>query len=171
MVELILQNSIFTNYAFPFLLIFFIVYGALEKSKLFGEKTQKLSALISFVVGLIFVGAVFPKLVVGNLILFLTIAMVTLFVAMLLWGFVAGEGGLKFSEATPPLKWFIGVVIVITVIAGLLWALGTSLSIFKDFFDFVFRSSWSKDFWTNAAFIIVVIFAIAIVLGKSESHH
>src|SRR3989344_4428063 len=98
MVETILQHWIFTSFVFPFLLIFFIVFGILQKSKLFGEAKQ-LNALIAFVIGLIFVGAVFPKLVVGNLILFLTVAVVVMFVALLLWGFVAGgEEGQPFPN-------------------------------------------------------------------------
>ena len=89
MAETILQHWILTNFAYPFLLIFFIAFGILEKSKLFGSDKKQLNALIAFVIGLIFITAVFPKLVVGNLILFLTVSIVVMFVALLLWGFVA----------------------------------------------------------------------------------
>ena len=168
MAETILQHWVFTQFILPFLLIFFIVFGVLRKSKLFGEKSEQLSAGIAFVVGLIFVGAIFPKIVVGNLILFLTVALVTMFVGLLLWGFVAGEG-LKFAEAPPQLRYFVGIVIAIAVVAGLLWAIGVQGTLFTGLYDFLFKSGWSKDFWTNASFIAVVIIAMAFVLGKKSS--
>ena len=165
MAETILQHEIFTNFAFPFLLIFFIVFGILEKSKLFGERKQQLNALIAFIVGLIFVGAVFPKLVVGNLILFLTVAIVVMFVGLLLWGFVAGEEGLKFASAPRELKVLIGIVILVAVIIATLWAAGVQ----GTFFDFLFRKNWSNEFWTNFAFIAVIIIALAVVMRPIKS--
>lgn len=158
--ETILQNWIFTKFAFPFLLIFFILFGILEKTKVFGEDKSRLNALISFVVGLIFVGAVFPKLVVENLILFLTIAIVVVFIALLLFGFIVG----KTPEVPGKLQGAIAGVVIIAVAIALLWALGIEGS----FFDFLFRSSWSADFWTNAAFIIVVIAAMVLVVGVGK---
>lgn len=168
MAETILQHWVFTQFILPFLLIFFITFGVLEKSKLFGDGRKQLSAGIAFVVGLIFVGAIFPKLVVANLVLFLTVALVTMFVGLLLWGFVAGEKGLNFGEAPGKLKWFIGIVIAIAVIAGLLWAVGVQGIFFTNLFGFVFKSSWSKDFWTNASFVAVVIIAIVFALGGAK---
>jgi len=160
MPETILQHWIFTNFAFPFLLIFFIIFGVLEKTEIFGSGRRQLNALIAFVVGLIFVTAVFPKLVVANLILFLTVAIVVMFVALLLWGFIAGEEGLKFKDAPKGLKYFIAIVIIIAVVAALLWALGVEGS----FFDFLFRSNWSEEFLTNAGFIIAVIVVLVLVI-------
>ena len=160
----ILENEIVTNYILPFLLLFFISFGILQKSKLFGDHKQ-LNAGIAFAIGLIFVGAVFPKLVVGNLILFLTVAIVTLFVGLMLWGFVSGEDGLKFSSAKPGLKYFIGIVITIAVLVALLWSTGVQGS----FFFFLFRQSWSRTFWTNFSFLAVVIIALGFVLGKTAT--
>ena len=80
----ILQHEIFTRFALPFLLMFFVVFAVLEKTKLFGEDKKQLNALIAFVIGLIFVSAVYPTLVVSNLILFLTVALIVVFVALLL---------------------------------------------------------------------------------------
>ena len=165
MAETILQHWILTNFAYPFLLIFFIAFGILEKTKIFGEGRRQLNALIAFVIGLIFVTAVSPKLVVGNLILFLTVSIVVMFVALLLWGFVAGEKGLKFEDAPKGLKYLIGIVIVIAVVVALLWALGVEGSLF----DFLFRSSWSNEFVTNVVFIVVVIVALVVVVKRGKS--
>ena len=50
----ILQHWIFTKFALPFLLVFFIVYGVLAKTKVLGDAKQ-LNAMVSFVIGLIFI--------------------------------------------------------------------------------------------------------------------
>src|SRR3990167_8544687 len=165
MAETILQHWIFTNFAFPFLLIFFILFGILEKTELFGSGRRQLNALIAFVVGLIFITAVFPKLVVGNLILFLTVAIVVMFVGLLLWGFVAGEKGLKFGDAPKNLKYLIGIVILIGVVSAALWATGVE----GNLLDFLFRQKWSTEFWTNFAFVAVIVIALAAVLKKQAA--
>jgi len=166
--ETILQNWIFTRFALPFLLIFFIVFGILEKTKLFGPDKKQLNAFIAFVIGLILVGATSPTLTISNLILFLTVAIVVLFVALLLWGFVAGEKGLEFEKAPKALKWFIGIVIVVAVVIALLWALGTEVTIFGTVSNFLFKSDWSKSFWTNLSFVAVIIIALVLVLRKTK---
>ncbi len=77
----------------------FIVFAVLEKTKVLGDDKKQLNALLAFVIGLIFVGAVFPKLIVANMILFLTVALVIVFVVLLLWGFVySGEKGFEISK-------------------------------------------------------------------------
>ena len=88
-----------------------------------------------------------------------------MFVALLLWGFVAGEKGLKFEDAPKGLKYLIGIVIVIAVVVALLWALGVEGSLF----DFLFRSSWSNEFVTNVVFIVVVIVALVVVVKSGKS--
>ncbi len=166
MAETILQNWIFSQFALPFLLIFFLAFGLLEKTKLFGEDKKQLNAGVAFVIGLIFVSAIYPKIVVGNLILFFTIAIVVLFVALLLWGFVAG-GEVKVPDK---LKIPVFILIGIAVFAALLWALGVPGGFFKSAFDFIFQSSWSGSFWTNAIFVIVIIGAvIAVLVGGKKA--
>ncbi len=162
--ETILQYPIFMNFALPFLLIFFIVFAILQKTKVLGEGKTQLDALTAFVIGLIFVGAVFPKQVVSNMILFLTVAIVVVFVVLLLWGFATG-GGLKENFVSEKaVKWAIGLVIVVAVIIALLWATGIEGGIY----DLLFKQDWSKTFWTNFAFIAVIGIALGIVLKNSK---
>ena len=159
--ETILQSWIFTKFAFPFLLIFFILFGIMEKAKVFGSDKKQLHALISFVIALIFVGVVYPKLVVENLILFLTVAIVVVFVALILWGFITGS---EVKIENPGIKRAVAGVVIIAVAIALLWALGVQ----GTFFDFLFRQTWSSSFWTNAAFVAVVIIALAVIIGKKR---
>lgn len=159
-VETVLQNWILTDFVYPFLLVFFIVFAALEKSKILGgDDKRQLNAMVAFVIGLIFVGAIFPKIIVGNMILFLSVSMVVVFVFLLLWGFVMGE---NIKMDSKPLKYLSGALIVIAVVLAALWATG-SWGIFTDFYNFLFHQTWSKDFWTNALFVLLIIGALAAV--------
>jgi len=162
MAETILQHPVATKFIYPFLLMFFIVFAILEKTKVLGDKKQ-INALVGFVVALIFVSAAYPKMVVGNMVLFLTIALVVVFVVLMLWGFIAGEEGLKFTSAPKGLKWTIGIVIVIGVFLAVLWASGLGLGVFGNVFG-----ENTKAFWTNAAFIVMIAVALAVVLGAKS---
>ncbi|MEX0920834.1 MAG: hypothetical protein WDZ62_01065 [Candidatus Pacearchaeota archaeon] len=166
--ETILQHWIFSQFALPFLLIFFIVFGVLEKSKVFGDGSKQLNALLAFVVGLIFVAVIDFNQVVSNLILFLAVSLVVMFVGLLLWGFVAGDKGLQW-ENVKGFSWVIIMLISIALIAGVLWAAGTSIQFFYDIFSFLFTSDWSQTFWTNVVFIAAVIGALAFVLTKGNN--
>lgn len=159
--ETILQHWVLTKFAYPFLLMFFVVFAILEKTKVFGENKQT-NALVAFIIGLIFISAVYPKLVVSNLILFLTVAIIVVFVGLVLWGFIVG-GEAKIGGKG--IKITAGIAVVVGVIFALLWATGVGFGVF----DFLFYQSWSKGFWTNFLFIAVVAAALALVLRKSKS--
>ncbi len=158
--ETILQHEILTKFAYPFLLIFFILFAVLEKTEIFGKDKKQLNALLSFVVGLIFVSAFNPKLIVADLILFLTIGVVIVFIVLLLWGFV-NKGEVALSSGV---KKVAAVVIVIAVIIAIL--ITTNVHLFG-VFDFLFKSGWSGDFWTNAIFVVVIAVALALMMKKT----
>ncbi len=162
--ETIFQHELLTKFAYPFLLIFFIVFAVLEKTQILGEDKKQLNAVLAFVIGLIFLSVVQPRLIVENMILFLTVAIVIVFVVLLLWGFVSG-GELKTDFlSNKGVKWTVGIVVVIAVIVAVFWAAGIS----TDAFDFLFKQSWSNTFWTNFIFVAVVAAALAVVL-KTKS--
>ncbi len=157
MVETILQHWIFTRFAFPFLLVFFVVFAVLEKTKVLGDNKQ-INALIAFIIGLIFVSVVFPVEVIKNMVLFLTIALITMFVALILWGFVNG----KVDIENKSVKILLGVGIAIAVLVAILWATG-----FYPIVEGLFKQDWSQSFWTNLLFIVVIAVAVALVLKES----
>lgn len=166
----ILQTPLLVNFLYPLLLMFFLTFALLEKTKIFGGDKKQINAFISLIISLIFVGAVFPQIVVTNLIQFMTIGMVIIFVALMLWGFVSGK-----AEFPKQMKTVLGVVIGIAILFGVLWAtgLGSPIAIaIKNFFYFLFSSSWSSAFWTNAIFVLLIAVAVAAVLlykGKAPS--
>lgn len=156
--EIFLQNWIFTKFALPFLLIFFVVFAILEKTKVFGEDKKQTNALISFVIGLIFVGFAYPKEIVENMILFLTVALIVVFVILLLWGFVStGNDGLQLESWMKYSLW--GAIGIATVIA-VLWATGIQGRVM----DLLFSQSWSGTLWTNILFVAAVAGALALIL-------
>lgn len=161
--QLFLQNWIFTKFALPFLLIFFIVFAILEKTKIFGENKKQLNALLAFVIGLIFVSVTYPKEVVGNLILFLTVGLVVLFVILLLWGFVFSdkEKGFQIEGWMKYTLWGVsGVALILAVI----WATGIKSGLI----DLLFYQNWSSVFWTNFIFIIAIAGALALILHNKK---
>lgn len=160
--ETIFQHWILKDYILPFLLVFVIVFGILEKTKLLGDGKKQLNAIVAFVIGLIFAIALSPKEIVGNMILFLTVALVIMFVFLLLYGFVSGNK--DGFDLNPKFKIVLGVIIGIAVVIATLWATGVNTNIF----DFLFKQSWSEMFWTNFFFVVMIVIALSLVLrGKS----
>lgn len=159
--ETVLQHWVLTDFVYPFLLVYFIVFAILQKSKVLGAKSQ-IDALTAFVIGFIFVAAVQPKLIVGNMVLFLSVAMVVVFTFLLLWGFLVGKEPNFLSEGK--VKWAAGGVVLVAVIIATLWA----AEVENDFYDFLFSSSWSESFWVNFIFIALVIVALSVSI-KSAS--
>ncbi len=141
------------------MLIFFIVFAILEKTKLFGEGKKQLNALTAFVIGLIFVGAVSPKLVVENMSLFLTVAIVIVFVILIIWGFIFGdEKGFKTADW---MKWILGVLSGIAAIVAVIFATGLNTQIA----DFLSKQS---QVLTNVVFVVVIAVALALILLQKE---
>lgn len=159
--EIFLQHWIFTRFALPFFLVWFICYAILEKTRLLGDGKHQVNAGISFVIAAIFVGILYPTLIVSNMILFLSVALVVVFVALLLWGFVSGD-----SIALPDnksLKTILFALVLISVTIALLWAARVQ----GKFFNFLFKQSWSESFWTNALFVVAIALVLAVVLRSS----
>jgi len=163
----ILQSSLLTDFLYPFLLMFFILFAVLEKTNIFGEGKKQLNAAVSLIVGLIFVGAVFPKMVAENMIMFMTVGLIIIFVGLVLWGFIT------VSTPTPGDKWkkFYAIILGIAIVTAVLWATGFGTGVLNGIggiFAFLFDSNWSGTFWTNVLFVGLIAIAIAVVL-KAKS--
>jgi cytochrome c biogenesis factor len=162
MADTFLQNPIFSQYLLPFLLVFFIIFAILERTKLFGEKRTQLNALTAFVIGLILVGAVFPTLIIQNMILFLTVMIVLIFVILLIWGFIFGNE--KEFKLDDTLKWILGILAGIAFIVAVIFATGFDSKI-SSFFS---NSNVNQSIITNGIFVIVIAVALALVLLSSR---
>ncbi|MCK5603923.1 hypothetical protein KAR91_18695 [Candidatus Pacearchaeota archaeon] len=161
----IVQHWLVTQFILPFLLIWFVSFALLEKSKLLGEGKQQLNAMTAAVLAAIFVGALEPTMIVTNMVLFLTVSIIIVFVGLILWGFVSGND-LSKEILHSKLKWPAGILIFAAVILAVTWSSGiNNLGILSS----LFNQSWSETFWTNVAFIAVVVGAITAVLWKKAS--
>lgn len=162
-----LQNTIFTSFILPFLLLFFIAFAVLQKSKVLGENGQ-LNAFISLIISFIFVAAFNYSSVVNNLVLFLSIGLVIIFVAMLLWGFVSG-GESSFFKEKSGLRTVLLIALFIAVIIGVIWAFGIPFSGGSgSITNLLFNQVWSQPFWTNLIFIVLIGIALALVIGMGR---
>ncbi len=163
----ILQSALLTDFLYPFLLVFFILFAVLEKTNIFGSDKKQLNAAISLVVGLIFVGAVFPKIIAQNMVLFMSVGLVIIFVGLVLWGFITGE------VPKPGAKWnrFYAILLSISIVTAVLWVSGLGGGVFlgiQAVFAFLFGSNWSGTFWTNVLFVGLIAIAVVVVLkGKA----
>jgi hypothetical protein len=164
-----LQNTIFTSFILPFFLIFFIAFAILEKTKVLGENKGSINAFISLVIGFIFIAAFNYSSVVNNLVLFLSISLVIIFVTMLLWGFVSGGESALFSKEHPGLRTILIVALIIAVIIGVIWAFGIPFTGGEgSVTNLLFNQVWSQPFWTNLIFVILIGIALALVIGMGR---
>jgi len=162
----ILQSSLLTNFLYPLLLTFFICFGLLEKIKIFGEGKTQLNAMVSLIVGLIFVGAVFPKLIMTNLTQFMSVGLVVIFVGLVLWGFVSGNNNFLADGGKKVHKLFV-FLIAGAILFAVLWATGVGGSIvtfLSKFLSLIFGEG-TGSFWTNFVFIAVVLLVVALATG------
>lgn len=163
MADSIFQYAIFQDFILPFFLAFTLVFAVLERSKILGEDSKRLNAIIALVVGLVFVTAAFPQAVISNIILFLTVSLIVVFVVLLLWGFVFGETGKAFV----PEKWMKRILVAL-VGAGLVLVLVWTAGANTGFLDWLISREWTGTFWTNFLFIVVVAVALALAVTSQK---
>ena len=100
---------------------------------------------------------------VSNLVLFLSIALIIVFILMLLWGFVFSNNKDGF-EPTKAMKYGLGVVITIAVFFAVLWAGGWSGGLY----NFLFEQEWSSALWTNLIFLVLIGIALAVIVRSKK---
>lgn len=162
MAETILQAPLLTDFVYPFLIVFLISFAVIQKTKLMGDADNKeqINAFLSFVIGLIFVSAVYPKQVVENLVLFLAVSLVVLFVFLLLWYFILGEDG---PQATKGAKGALAVIFGLAFIVAVLWATGVS----GDVYGFFVNQIWGSEFLRNLIFVVLIGAALAFIVKSA----
>lgn len=103
-------------------------------------------------------------MVVTNMILFLSVALVIMFVVLLLWGFIfASEKGFELPRG---MKTGLAIVIGIAVVIAILWA--TGLGGPGGVYDFLFKQSWSEAFWTNLIFVVLIGIALGVIIKNAK---
>lgn len=155
------------NFLYPLLLMFVLLFAILEKTKILGDDKTQVNAIISLVISLIFVGAVFPTIIVNNLVQFMTVGLFVVFVVLMLWGFISGNKDLSVGDGEGrKIHKAFAILIFGGVVFAVLWATGFGSGIvdgLQKVLTALFTSDWSSSFWTNALVVILVL-AVAFIL-------
>lgn len=116
-----LEYPIFTDYILPFLLTWTLVFAILEKSKLFGEDKHQINAIIGLVLGAILISFANVIDIIRQLVIFLVLALIILFVFMTIYGFAAAkEKDILEDWMKKTVAWLgiVAVVIAVLVVTG-----------------------------------------------------
>jgi len=157
-----LSSPFAVQLVYPFLLIFTIVFAILEKSKILGEGKKQIDAIVSLVIALITISFSHATGIIVNLMPFLAVTIVVVFVFLLIWGFVAAdrEKGLVLNKN---LKVALGIIAGIVLIIAIIVASGN-----WGFVMALFRSGES-NIWSNILLLAIIGGAIAIVLSGGKN--
>ena len=159
----ILSHPIFIETILPFLLVFTIVLGILQKSKIFGDGKKQVDAIVSLVVGLIVVSFAQATGIILQMSVFLGVALVILLVFMLLVGSFTEEG--KFFEKFPN---GLRVALIVLIVAAVTIAAVYVTGFWQYLYDWIYIGSESTIF-INILFVVIIVGAIiAVVLGSKS---
>jgi hypothetical protein len=156
-------SPIFMDFILPFVLVFTLVFAILQKTKLLGDSTKQINAIIGLVVGLILIAFPFSRDVIVELMPFLAISLVVILVFMLGYGFIVGK---KDGDVLHK-----GVKIALLIIFGL--ALITVFLFITDWWDTVYDTLFERDdigqILVNVVLIVIISAAVlAVVLSKEK---
>lgn len=163
MVEPILISPFFVSYVLPFVLVFTLVFALLQKTQILGEGKKQINAIIGLIIGLILIAFPVARNIVVQLMPFLAVSAVILFVFMLIYGFIMGKKEDVLHKGT---KIVLGIIFALAFITVLLYVSGWWDSIY----DFMFNQETGSQIWINLLLIAIMIGAVvAVVVGKDKS--
>lgn len=162
MVEPILISPFFTSYVLPFVLVFTLVFALLQKTQLLGEGKKQINAIIGLIIGLILIAFPSARDIVVQLMPFLAVSAVILFVFMLIYGFIMGKKEDVLHKGT---KITLGIIFALAFITVLLFVSDW----WGYIYDFMFNQETSAQIWINLLLFAVIIGAIiAVVVSKDK---
>ncbi len=147
--------------ALPFLLVFVIVFGILQKVNLFGEKSKNLNAVVALVAGLVFLQNTFLVFTLQRYLARMSFALVVFLMFLLLIGIFAGKyKGLKNGALTT--AFVVSIIVMVWALSSEFFGMPGEDDFFQwwDSIDPVTKTT----FW----FVVVIILVISFALGGSE---
>ncbi|MBR9701434.1 hypothetical protein GOV13_00765 [Candidatus Pacearchaeota archaeon] len=141
----------FFSYLLPFLLIFSIIFGILQRTKIFDDN-KSISGIIAFVVGLMalqfdivpqFFSEVFPRLGVGLAIILIILIVVGLFAD-------PDSKGITYTLMG------ISAIVVVVILVQTAGVVGWS------------SAGWWSNNWPMIAGVVVILLALAIIVGSGS---
>jgi len=144
---------------FVFILIFSLIYGILQRSKILGEGSKQTNALIALAIGLLVVSVGYALDLITKIVPVLAVGLVLILVFLL---FIA----LFYEKEFKPQKWM-----TLTAISLAFVAVAITIIYYTGFFNTI--ASWfsaeSSNWAGNIVLIIIVIIVFLIAfLGKDK---
>ncbi len=152
---LILLNPFVVENVLPLVLVFTLVFAILEKTRVLGEDKRQINAILGFIIGLILIASP-VKYIVIELMPFLAVSLVILFVFMLIYGFVVGKT--DGDVLNKGLKITLGIIFGLALVTFLLYITG--------YWEFIHSYTFGggSNIWYNALLGIVIIGVIIAVI-------
>ena len=161
MAEIFLLSPLFVDYLLPFVFVFTLIFAILQKTKLLGDESRQINAIIGFVCGMMLIAFPSARSIVVLLTPFLAVFAVILLVFMLLYGFVFGK-----KEGDVLDRWWkIGF-------AGILFiALAVYLLIITDWWNSVLSVIFDRSGISTTLITIAVVIGVivAVIVGQKKS--
>ena len=154
-------TEIFAKGILPFLLVFVLIFATLQKSKILGEGKSQIDALLSLTIALLLIGLPQPRDIIVNMIPWLAVALVVLFVILVIYGF-GGESDEKTKALKIPI-WFSKLIMVLAIVFVIALVLNISGS-----WDVI--KNWLSDSSILGTVVMLIVIAgvLWIALGKKE---
>jgi small-conductance mechanosensitive channel len=148
----LLYNSI-VSFLFPFLLVFAIVYGVLERSKIF-EGKKDIESIIAFVLGIIFATTSYTLNLTYLILPIVGIVAVIIFMLLILASMVYGESASLPDRAKK-------IIVVMSVMLGailILWVLVNQNLTFAG----ITQQGVTSTLYTYGPYVTVLIFLVVV---------
>lgn len=154
MADIFFTNALFREIILPFLLVFVVLFAVLQKTGVLGKGKTQIDAITSLIIALIFVGFTKAVGITVDLMGFLAVVIVIIFVFLLIYGFIGGD---KFDDIFgKKLKITLGIIAGIAIVVALL--------VITHSWNNVWTFITSDSMGANVVFIIIVIAVILFVL-------
>ncbi|PIN93011.1 hypothetical protein COU54_04635 [Candidatus Pacearchaeota archaeon CG10_big_fil_rev_8_21_14_0_10_31_24] len=154
MVETIFSTPL-AQVALIFVLVFTVVFAVLQKSGVLGKEKRQIDALVSLAIGLIIISVGYAIAIISNLIPFLAVSLIVIFVFMVLMGAFFKDGDFKLPKGVETT----GVVLAfVAVVIAVLYFTGAWQSLQELFISDV------SNLVANVIIVVVVIVALAAVI-------
>ena len=157
----------FFTVVLPFLLVFTIVFGILEKTKIFGVENNKpkknLNAMVAFVIAFFVIAASNIVTAIQISLPWISLILIIIICFLLLSGTFLGDEEYKLWEQNPAIaKWFIGLILV-GILAIFLYAFDL-LGVVLGFIG----GGAGSTVGSTVILIILIIAAIWFIVGKKS---
>ncbi|MBL7147865.1 MAG: hypothetical protein ISS82_03505 [Nanoarchaeota archaeon] len=150
-----LQNAGVFEFVLPFLLIFTLVFGILEKTNILGTNKKNINAIVALILGLLFITQFEIVQTLNNFLPKISLFMIVAVMFLLIIGFF---GAKVHEKASNPVLWFAFIIVLIAVYWALSPSLGLEMPYFLDYY------------WDEALLIIgLIVFILLVTKGSSGS--